>query len=199
MAWGADLPPQRRHQYWSSRALLRRRLAERLGGPSLDLPLQAPPGRPPRLQAGAGCVGLSHSGPALLIGWSPQPIGVDLEAAARPLQARALMRRFFPPAEVEQLEGLPPARLREAVLGSWVLKEAAIKWRRRGLAQELSAWWFDHDRGRLHHLGDGLCPEWQAGLVGGWRWGAVARQLERVELHVDRLCIGGLGRASPAV
>jgi phosphopantetheinyl transferase len=141
-------------------------------------------------------VGLSHSGPALLIGWSPQPIGVDLEAAARPLQARALMRRFFPPAEVEQLEGLPPARLREAVLGSWVLKEAAIKWRHRGLAQELSAWWFDHGRGRLRHLGDGLCPEWQAGLVGGWRWGAVARQLDRVALHVDRLCIGGLARAA---
>jgi phosphopantetheinyl transferase len=133
-----------------------------------------------------------------LISWAPLPIGVDLEAAARPLQARALMRRFFPPAEVEQLECLPPAGLQEAVLGSWVLKEAAIKWRRRRLAQELSAWWFDHGRGRLRHLGEGLCPEWHAGLVGGWRWGAVAQQLERVELHIDCMCIGLAGEIRPA-
>jgi phosphopantetheinyl transferase len=198
VVWGAALPPRRRHQYWSSRALLRQRVAELLGRPPLALPLQAPPGLPPRLKAGAGWVGLSHSGPALLVGWAPLPIGVDLEAVARPLQARALMRRFFPQVEVEQLECLPPARLQEAVLGSWVLKEAAIKWRRRRLAQELSAWWFDHDRGLLHHPGEGLCPEWHAGLVGGWRWGAVAQQLERVELHVDRLRIGLAGEIRPA-
>lgn len=191
IAWGQALPLPRRCRYWGSRVLLRRRLAALLGGPAARLPLQAPPGQPPRLAADRGWLGLSHSGAGLLIGWAPWPIGVDLEPADRPLRARPLLRRFYPAAEARQLEALPERRLRSAVLHSWVLKEAAIKWRRRGLAQELGAWWFDHQQGQLRHLGDGACPAWCAGLAAGWRWAVVGARLDRLELHPGGGLAGG--------
>jgi 4'-phosphopantetheinyl transferase len=183
--WGAALPEPRRRQYWSSRAALRRRLAALLDCPPADLPLQAPPGRPPQLGDGAGWLGLSHSGTALLIAWSPTPIGVDLECVDRRLKARALMTRFFPGLECQQLAGLAQNRLHEAVLRSWVLKEAAIKWRWRSLAQELSSWRFDHQGGELCHGEDGLCPPWRAGLVGRWRWAAVGAGVEWLQLYAE--------------
>ncbi len=181
--WGEPLPEPRRQQYWWSRALLRQRLAQQLGLAAAAVPLWAPPGQAPQLRGGGGWLGLSHSGPALLIGWGAEPFGLDLEHISRPLQARLLLRRWFPPMEQLQLEPLAEAPLREAVLRSWVLKEAAIKWRRRGLAQELTCWCFDHGHGQLRQLQDGLCPSWRAGLLGPWRWAVVAPALRGVELQ----------------
>jgi phosphopantetheinyl transferase len=129
-------------------------------------------------------VSLSHSGDALLLGFSAAPIGVDLEPAARPVPAAALMRRCFPPGEVTQLAGLPSDRQRVAVLTSWVLKEAAIKWRRRSLALDLARWQLDHDSGRLRHLEDGAEPECRTGLAAGWRWGVVGAGTEHSTLEV---------------
>ena len=181
--WGEALPAPRRQQYWASRIALRQRLAPLLGCPPAEVPLQAPPGQPPRLAAGRGWLGLSHSGAGLLIAYSPQPIGVDLERADRPLQARALAVRFFPACEGRQITSWPEGRLREAVLRSWVLKEAAIKWRCRSLALELSRWHFDHASGELRLPEEDLCPSWRAGLWGRWRWAAVGAGAERLELH----------------
>lgn len=182
--WGARLPAPRRQQYWASRAALRRRVGALLGCSPADLPLHAPPGQPPRLLEGAGWLGLSHSGPGLLIGYAMAPLGVDLERADRPLQARALLERFFPELERRQLARLPEGRLREAVLRSWVLKEAAIKWRHRSLALELGCWCFDHHGGHLQHRRHALCAPWRAGLVGRWRWAVVGTGLEQLALHL---------------
>lgn len=181
--WGAALPEPRRGQYGASRAALRLRLAPLLGCEPAELPLEAPPGQPPRLANGAGCLGLSHSGSAVLIAWSPSPIGVDLERSDRAVRARALMARFFPGLECQQLESLAPDRLHEAVLRSWVLKEAAIKWRWRTLARELAHWRFDHLTGELCQDRERLAPPWRAGLVGRWRWAAVGAGVERLQLH----------------
>lgn len=175
--WGEGLPERQRHRYWQSRAALRHQLAAVLGCDPAAVPLRSPPGRPPRLAEGWGWISLSHSssprGEGLLLGYSTQPIGVDLEPAGRPLVAGGLMRRFFPPEEQGQLEGLAGEGLREAVLTSWVFKEAAIKWRQRTLADELSQWRYDHGGGGLQHLGDGLQPDCCGGLYAGWRWAAV--------------------------
>jgi phosphopantetheinyl transferase len=109
----------------------------------------------------------------MLLGYAPVPIGVDLERFDRPLDGRALAERFFPPEEVDQLHQLPGDRLRLAVLTSWVAKEAAIKWRQRTLAAELSCWRFDHGDGLLHHQREALALTPQVGQSGGWLWAAV--------------------------
>jgi len=170
--WSRALPVPLARRYRRSRGLLRQHLARLLACEPAAVPLHSPPGAPPQLAAGAGWVSLSHSQQALLLAWSPLPIGVDLEADTRPLAAAALLRRFFPAVEQAQLQHLPPPQLRQAVLRSWVHKEAAIKARQCTLAEELSHWWFDHQRGQLQHLGEGAGLACSSGLWGGWRWAA---------------------------
>lgn len=171
--WSNQLQPLQGLRYRQSRAALRQVLAGELRCHSSVVPLHSPPGRPPCLSGGLGCISLSHSGDGLLIGYAHQPIGVDLEPVGRSFEARGLMRRFFPAAERAQLERLEDDDLRAAVLTSWVLKEAAIKWRQRTLTAELSLWCYDHLDGRLQHQGDGVRPECRSAVTGGWRWAAV--------------------------
>lgn len=181
--WGDGLPEIQRHRYWNSRAALRQQLAAVLGLGPAQVPLHSPPGRPPRLDGGLGWISLSHSREGLLIGYSRQPIGVDLELACRPLDAAGMMRRFYPVAEQMRLQSLAGEGLREAVLTSWVLKEAAIKWRQRSLAAELSQWCYDDSRGRLQHLGDGVQPDCCSAVHAGWRWAAVGAGCVQPTLH----------------
>jgi phosphopantetheinyl transferase len=180
-SWSQDLAPARRRDYCSSRACLRAWLADLWACAPLAVPLLSPPGEPPRLSGDRAFISLSHSGDGLLLGLSAEPIGVDLEIAARPLAADALMRRFFPPAEVRQLQCLEEAPRRQAVLTSWLLKEAAIKWRRSSLAAELAEWQLDHGTGQLRQLRLGLEPEGRSGWLGPWGWAAVGAGVVRAQ------------------
>ena len=172
-SWGLALPELQRSRYLQSRALLRQQLAEVLGCAGAAVPLHSPPGHPPLLGNGLGWVSLSHSCAGLLIGYSGSPIGVDLESTARPIEPAGLMRRFYPEPEQAQLRDLNGEELRRAVLNSWVLKEAAIKWRHRTLAAELSQWCYDHTSGSLQNLSDGAKPDHSSALQQDWRWAAV--------------------------
>lgn len=171
--WAQALPLQRQGQYGRSRAALRQVLGGLLQLEPLQVPLHSPPGQPPRLADAHGWVSLSHAAGGVLLAWSPQPVGVDLERAERRFDAAALAQRFFPPAERQQLAVLPASQLRSAVLRSWLAKEAAIKWRQRTLAQELADWSFDHRDGRLLHGRDGTVMNPCEGALAGWRWAAV--------------------------
>ena len=177
LGWGQALPALRRQQYWRSRAALRQLLAAVLDQPAAQVPLHSPPGAPPWLAGGLGWVSLSHAAGAVLLGWSHQPLGLDLESCDRRFDAASLAQRFFPMAECSQLADLPPEPLRRAVLRSWLAKEAAIKWRQRSLAQELGHWCFDHGSGQLSHQGDGTVLRPVEGAMAGWRWAGVGEGL----------------------
>lgn len=181
LAWGRELPPPLRRRYWQSRAALRQLVARCLGCDAESVPLHSAPGAPPRLRGGAGFVSLSHSGPMLLVAWARQPIGVDLERVDRPLAAAAIARRYFPPEEWEELQQLPADVLRQTVLRSWVLKEAAIKWRQRTLAAELNRWHYNPRTGVLRHDSDHIAAPVCLGEAQGWLWavaGATAVELD---------------------
>ena len=192
--WSQALPAAQAWRYRRSRGLLRCWLAQRWGCTPQQVPLHSPPGAPPRLEDGAGCLSLSHSGAALLLAWSPQPIGVDLEWLERPLAARALLERFFPAAERQQLQGWPAQALRRAVLRSWVHKEAAIKARHGTLAQELAHWCFDHRGGRVRHHKDAQPLESAEGVVDGWQWAAAGQGCAQARLWVAGVEAADCGR-----
>ncbi|MFO7628984.1 MAG: 4'-phosphopantetheinyl transferase superfamily protein [Prochlorococcaceae cyanobacterium] len=172
-AWAARLAPLLRQRYAASRCLMRQRLAPLLGCSPERVPLDSPPGSRPRLQEGAGWLSLSHSGAALLLAWSPRPIGVDLEWSGRVVAAAALQQRYFPALERQQLQALPAAELRLAVLRSWVVKEAAIKWRGETLASDLRHWSWDERCGSLRHGREGLAPPVVIRQLTGWLCAAV--------------------------
>ena len=167
LAWASDLMPMRRLEFLRTRTLVRVRLGEWLQCEPRALPLQAPPGKYPLLGDGLGQVSWSHSRGQLLLGWSPQPLGVDLELQSRPLRGASLLKRLCAESEWDQLEALPPEQLRRELLGRWVLLEALTKRRRSRLAQELGQWRWD-----------GSAEHWQH-LFTGERFDAQLRVLER--------------------
>lgn len=177
--WCAALPAGLQPRYTSSRSQLRLQLASLLEWPALELPLHCPPAQPPRLAQGWGYVSLSHSREQLLLAWSPDPIGVDLEWLQRPVLAAALARRCFAPQEQERLLQLAPDARPQAVLESWVRKEAAIKCQGSTLARDLLHWSWDGQAEQLRHGPTGLCLPCCSWLRDGWLCAAAGTGVQR--------------------
>ena len=186
--WAAGLAPRRSDRFLASRSWIRSCLAVRHGVDPLQVPLEAPPGAPPQLPETWGYVSLSHSADAWLLGWSEQPIGVDLERSDRRIHSpRALIHRFFMPSERIQLRALQGEQLRRQVLDRWLLKEAAIKWQQGSLAQDLRFWEVSSTLDAACHHGLNQMVAAQLRTVGKWRLGVVAA--EKKHLQDCLLCL----------
>ncbi len=87
-------------------------------------------------------INLSHTaGMVACAATTAGPVGVDVETV-KPRNHLKLARRFFAPAEVSQLEQLPPHRHDQAFFRLWTQKEAYIKARGLGLSLDLASFWF---------------------------------------------------------
>ena len=139
-AWACNLSQTRQRRFLGSRSWMRSCLSDLWGVPAQDIPLHAPPGKPPVLHSGWGFVSLSHSKGSTLMAWSSAPVGVDLERLDRPFASDALMSRYYASSEQRRLRSLPKHEFHQAVLEHWLIKEAAIKWQQGSLAQDLTHW-----------------------------------------------------------
>ena len=177
-ACAAGLTASRAQQFLASRGWMRSCLSSLHGVDPLEVPLTAPPGAPPQLPDEWGYVSLSHCVDACLLGWSQQPIGVDLERADRKLRAAALVRRFFTEFEQGELMELEGDQLRQQVLDRWLLKEAAIKWQQGSLAQDLGFWEVGSNLRTAVHHGLNLKVAAQLWSQGEWRLGVAVSEKE---------------------
>ena len=139
-AWACNLSQTRQRRFLGSRSWMRSCLSDLWGVPAQDIPLHAPPGKPPALHSDWGFVSLSHSKGFALMAWSSAPVGVDLERLDRPFASDALMSRYYASSEQRRLRSLPKHAFHQAVLEHWLIKEAAIKWQQGSLAQDLKDW-----------------------------------------------------------
>ena len=121
------------------------------GSDPLDIPLKADPGEPPLLAEGWGNISMSHCPDALLIGWSPGKIGVDIERKDRQFQAYKLSKRFFTQYENCEIENLTPIQAKQLVLKRWVIKEAAVKWQRGKIANNINQWIWKNKSSFAYH------------------------------------------------
>ena len=117
----------------------------------LQIPLKADPGKPPLLEEGWGHISISHCSDALLIGWSSEQIGVDIERKDRELDAHKLSKRFFTKYENREIENLKSSEAKEEVLRRWVVKEAAIKWQSGKISNNLSQWTWETNSYFAYH------------------------------------------------
>tara|TARA_B100000902_G_scaffold359032_1_gene374516 strand:- start:134 stop:790 length:657 start_codon:yes stop_codon:yes gene_type:complete len=138
--WVQKLTRRRGLLYHFSRGCLRQVMANMTDMDPLDIPLKADPGEAPLLAKGWGYISMSHCSDALLIGWSSGKIGVDIERKDRQFQAYKLSKRFFTKYENCEIENLPPIQAKEQVLKRWVVKEAAVKWQRGKIANNINQW-----------------------------------------------------------
>jgi len=145
------LNPIRGNEYRVSRGMIREALSDLFGVPPLEIPLNAPPGKPPLLGEGWGKINFSHCGDALLIGWSDQNIGVDIERTDRKFAAQSLAERFYCEEERDMLRIFDGDAFRLNVLKLWVFKESAIKWQQGSIAMDLSDWMITKDFTKAVH------------------------------------------------
>ncbi len=138
-----NLSKKRAEEYAFSRGHMRNILSKFLGIKPLDVPLESFPGKPPMLKGALGNISLSHCKDSLLMGWSTNKIGVDIERADRKFKFRNVSERYFLEEEKKGLEKLSEEKLRLSVLNLWVLKEAAIKWQKGTIVNDLSLWKID--------------------------------------------------------
>ncbi len=185
--WALKLPPKRSHEYQHSRGYVRQSLSELWEIPALNIPLNAPPGKSPELIKGWGYISISHCCDALLIGWSPQRIGVDLERVDRMFNPEKLVKRYFSKQEVKELNDLNSEDLRCAALQNWVSKEAAIKWQRKSLATNISKWNFSKDSNLMVHQSLGYKIGLHRVQLNSW-YMAVAYD-QKIHLHTPLICL----------
>ncbi len=93
----------RAKEYKYARGYTRFALSELFKIKPLDIPLFSSPGKAPLLENGLGHLSFSHCSDALLIGWSPSPLGIDIERSDRTISAERIVKRFFNKEEKNNL------------------------------------------------------------------------------------------------
>ncbi len=141
--WKIKLSKNRFFQFHHSRGYVREALSNLWGIEALEIPLIAPPGKPPKLKNKFGNISFSHCIDGLLIGWSNQNIGVDIERIDRQFEAKTIYEKFFANSEKELLRKCSEREVRQAVLNYWVRKEAAIKWQKGSIYKDIHNWIFE--------------------------------------------------------
>ena len=145
------LSPKRSKEFIYTRGCVREVLADFLDIEPLKVPLEAPPGKPPKLKNSLGNITFSHCKDALFIGWSDIKIGVDIERKDRNLKSASLINRFYCEEEKKELEILNQSDQRQKALKFWIIKEAAIKWQKGTIAKDLPYWLIREKQKQIYH------------------------------------------------
>jgi 4'-phosphopantetheinyl transferase len=127
-----------RRRYVAAHAWMRRVLAHHLGCAPQELRFaRGPYGKPALRDTSALRFNLSHSGEVALLALSTEmEIGIDIETLRPGLPDAALAQGVLTPAELAELEQLPPDQRNAAFFGGWAAKEACMKALGLGLAIE---------------------------------------------------------------
>ena len=149
--WAKKLPERRGWQYHFSRGCARDAISKMTGFDPLEIPLKADPGKAPILSQGWGHISMSHCSDALLVGWSEEKIGIDIERKDRNFRANQISIRFFSKFENREIENLTPSQAREQILKRWVVKEAAIKFHHGKISTNIKQWIWENNSSFAYH------------------------------------------------
>lgn len=171
--------PELRDRFVASRMLLTSAAAAVLGVRAQELELAHEPGGRPRLRGiGQLEVSLSHTGALVTVGLSAHGrIGVDVEAAGRPMLELGTEHQMCVPEELRRLRCLPERQRNRELVRLWTLKEAYSKAIGQGLRFPFTEFGFAADapgRTRLLRRDGSAVPdaEWSfhSRLVEGTHW-----------------------------
>ena len=134
------LPP--RHQFVSSRGILRKLLSHYVGVPAATLRIENNLQGKPALADPSFLplqFNVSHtSGMALLAITVEHPVGIDVEKIDRALCDQDIAARYFSPREAAHLSSLSPDLRTQQFFAYWTCKEAYLKMRGIGLSGGLA-------------------------------------------------------------
>jgi 4'-phosphopantetheinyl transferase len=137
-----------RHRFVAAHAFLRSVLAWHIGHNPAEIVFTRTTHGKPHAPAIGLHFNLSHSHDAFACAVAQQRVGVDIEQLRPMPDAMALARRFFSPAEVEDLDRLESDRLPLCFFSCWTRKEAYVKAIGEGLAARLKGFTVSTEPGR---------------------------------------------------
>lgn len=145
------LPPKRSEEFIYTRGCVREVLSDFFDISPLSVPLEALPGKPPKLKNGLGNITFSHCRDALFIGWSDIKVGVDIERKDRIINSISFINRFYCELEKKEFSELNHRDLQQKSLKFWTLKEAAIKWQEGSISKDLPYWSIKEKQNKIYH------------------------------------------------
>ncbi|AXK31831.1 4-phosphopantetheinyl transferase [Streptomyces armeniacus] len=159
-------PPRVRERRSAARFFFRHTVARALGTSPAYVDLAYMPHGRPYVRGCDGLeVSLSHSGPLLAVALSTRGrVGVDVEAADRPLGGAGWERRVCTPRERAVLAAVPGERRTAELVRMWTLKEAYSKALGQGMRYAFDRLGFPSDGPPERSLG----PEGHWQPVTGW-------------------------------
>ena len=131
----------RAYQYIHSRGYVRYALSKIFNEDPLDIPLSARPNQSPELPSNYGHISFSHCKDMLIVGWSMERIGIDIERADRKIEHIENFKKIFLD-DINLLKTKIKSKnsLRSQILDFWVLKESLVKWERSSIFDGLQNW-----------------------------------------------------------
>ena len=95
LAYTNLMTDRRAYQYIHSRGYVRYALSKIFNESPLDIPLCAKPNKSPELPLNYGHISFSHCKDILLVGWSMERIGIDIERADRKIERIDNFQKLF--------------------------------------------------------------------------------------------------------
>ena len=131
------LSKKRANIFLESRAYTRKSLGTLFNVNPLEIPIIANPGEPPLLPKGMGYISLSHCSDAIILVWHEKKIGIDIEKIDRNFNYLELAKKY----SFHSNKSNNKSKLnKNAILNQWCAIEAAIKWDRGKLAEDIKEW-----------------------------------------------------------
>ena len=133
--------------FLESRAYLRQSLSTLFELDPIEIPLNATPGKPPRLPTGMGNISLSHCKDAVIIAWYKNKIGIDIERTDRNFNYRKIAEKYFLYTNKSTHNKLT----KKMILNQWCAVEAAIKWDHGKISKDINQWqYFEKPKELIH-------------------------------------------------
>tara|TARA_B100000212_G_scaffold279261_1_gene219006 strand:- start:825 stop:1418 length:594 start_codon:yes stop_codon:yes gene_type:complete len=142
----SNLTQARAKIFLETRHYMREALSALFNINPIDIPINAHPGRPPKLPKGMGYISISHCKDAFIIGWYQENIGIDIERSDRDFNYQKLAKKYF------RTENMTTSNLNKySILKEWSAIEAAIKFDRGKLSRDLKEWKYQNNKYILYH------------------------------------------------
>ena len=134
--------------FLETRAYLRQSLSTLFALDPLEIPINAHPGKPPRLPPGMGNISLSHCKDAITIVWHKSKIGIDIERSDRDFNYVKFAEKYF----FHTNKSIHYSNLsKNKILNQWCAVEAAIKWDHGTLSKDINNWqYFENPKELIH-------------------------------------------------
>ena len=169
---------KRKEEFINSRSYLRISLAEIFNLDPLKIPIDAKPGKPPKLPNNYGFLSLSHCNDAFLIAWSKNQIGIDIENKNRKVNLNLIKKYLSSNESNNNLEMIyDEEELKQRFLEFWVVKESLIKWQYGNFFIDFNKWEWDREHSIAIHQKLNLKVKTKVSEFSNWKIGLASNLL----------------------